>query len=112
MTTDASDNGKTPPPEGSIYDLYREVLPAVSWPTAHRPDGTVFNLSMEDFFCSPEYEDVNALVVVRGTGWCTTCSQFTEIEITQVPVMPPCFQKRSFRSTNMIDGHQHHRPGL
>ena len=31
MTTDASDNGKTPPPEGSIYDLYREVLPAVSF---------------------------------------------------------------------------------
>ncbi len=55
-----------------------KVMPNVGWPNAYRPDGSTFEFSMLDFHCSADFEQYTSMIVVRGTGWCTTCTAYTQ----------------------------------
>jgi len=54
-----------------------QVVPPLRWGNAYNPDGTQFDFGMEAFHCDPEFDGVEAMIVVLGAGWCTACTQYT-----------------------------------
>ncbi|AKU91546.1 hypothetical protein [Vulgatibacter incomptus] len=53
------------------------TMPPLSWP-AKRPDGTSFDLNLEDVRCSPEWADTQTIMMVLSAGWCGPCTNFSK----------------------------------
>ncbi len=67
-----------PYPEGGSYFGFGQTAPNLSWNNAYQPDGTQMEFGMEAFFCDPEYDDKQALIIKLGAGWCSPCTQYTQ----------------------------------
>ncbi len=53
-----------------------EVVPDWRWQNAQRWDGSTTTIDLEEFFCSPEYDDYSSLVLVISAGWCPACPEY------------------------------------
>lgn len=66
-----------PEPSGRSFNTDLElgtVLPPVKWERAYSAmDGSISSLSMEDVYCSDEYNWVKTINFLISAGWCTAC---------------------------------------
>ncbi len=66
-----------PEPSGRNFNTDLEigtVLPPIKWQTAYSAmDGNMTSLSMEDVYCSDEYNWVKTVTFLISAGWCTAC---------------------------------------
>lgn len=57
---------------------YGMVVPDVSWEPAFLGDGTQTTFGTREFFCSPEYDAYDTLVVLVSAEWCPNCPQLID----------------------------------
>lgn len=50
-----------------------QTLPAWRWENAQTWDGSAAPVDMREFFCSPEYDQYDSIVLVVSAGWCSAC---------------------------------------
>ena len=60
-------------PEHRGVLAHGEVVPPLSWPT-RRPDGTAFELRLEDVYCDADWAHVETLALLFYAGWCPYCT--------------------------------------
>ena len=69
-----------PEPSGRSFNTDLEidtVLPPVKWERAYSAmDGTITSVSMEDIYCSAEYDWVKTINFLISAGWCTACPAY------------------------------------
>lgn len=53
-----------------------ETMPNWSWVGARNDLGDVVDFSLEDFYCSPEYEQYTSIVLVISAAWCSACPEY------------------------------------
>ena len=52
-----------------------DVIAPYTWSNARDETGAVFDFSLEDFHCDPEYAAYKSIVLYVGAGWCPSCPQ-------------------------------------
>ncbi len=66
-----------PEPTGRSFNTDLElntVLPPVKWDRAYSAmDGSMSTFSMEEIYCSPDYDWVETITFMISAGWCTAC---------------------------------------
>ena len=69
-----------PEPSGRSFNASLElntVLPPIKWNTAYSAmDGSTSEISMEEVYCSDEYNWVNTITFMVTAGWCTACPSY------------------------------------
>jgi thiol-disulfide isomerase/thioredoxin len=55
-----------------------EIIPQYVWENAVRADGSTFTFNLEEFHCSPEYEQYSSLVIAVSAGWCPACPGYIQ----------------------------------
>ena len=69
-----------PEPSGRSFNTDLEldtVLPPVKWERAYSAmDGSIASISMEDIYCSAEYDWVKTINFLVSAGWCTACPAY------------------------------------
>jgi hypothetical protein len=54
------------------------VVPAIGWNDAHRPDGTQFRFTLEDFYCSDEWDEYTSIIFMIKAAWCAPCTSYAQ----------------------------------
>ena len=66
-----------PEPTGRSFNTnldLESVLPPIKWESAYSAmDGTIMPISMEEVYCSADYEWVKTINFLITAGWCTAC---------------------------------------
>lgn len=55
--------------------VYDRTMPALSWP-ARWPDGTEFELKLEDVYCDRDWKNIDTMIVVISAAWCVPCREY------------------------------------
>ena len=50
------------------------VVPAIGWNDAHKPDGSQFRFTLEDFYCSDEWDEYTSIIFMVKAAWCAPCT--------------------------------------
>ncbi len=53
-----------------------DVMPSWRWTGVRNDLGDVVDFSLEDFYCSPEYDRYSSIVLVVSAGWCSACPEY------------------------------------
>ena len=51
-------------------------MPHAKWPAAFNPDGSTFELDLEDVYCGDQFPEAKVIFFVIGTGWCPNCPAY------------------------------------
>lgn len=75
--------GSTDPFPGCSYPAsegwgYGQVVPEVQWAPAFLGDGTETVFGTREFFCDPQYDAYDTLVVLVSAEWCPNCPQLID----------------------------------
>ncbi len=57
---------------------YGQVVPEVQWAPAFLGDGTETVFGTREFFCDPQYDAYDTLVVLVSAEWCPNCPQLID----------------------------------
>lgn len=63
-------------PEFSGELAMGETMPNFRWEGVRNDLGEVVDFDMEEFFCSPEYDQYDSIVLVISAGWCPACPEY------------------------------------
>ena len=67
-------------PFGTYSVRKGDIIPPIEYSGVSDEAGNTFDFNLRDFYCSSEYENVDYLVFVIGTGWCPYCpAQMREV---------------------------------
>ena len=57
---------------------FNNTMPAIGWPDAYTPQGERFRFTMEDFYCSEEYDQYTSIVFMVKAAWCGPCTAYAQ----------------------------------